>query len=70
MNSSCPNCKIGEESVIRAEQKFERREGKWQTNWCRPCKMAQALAKKLDHTGLVESERLASLLQSEQLARM
>ena len=49
-------------------------EEKWQTCWyCRDqqraCRMAQALAKKLEHTGPAEKERVASVPQREQLAR-
>ena len=36
----------------------------------RACKMALGSAKKLKETGPVEKERMASLPQSEQLARM
>ena len=50
------------------------REEKWQTCWCcrdqqRACRMAQALAEKLEHTGPAEKERVASVPQREQLAR-
>ena len=34
------------------------------------CKMTQALAEKLEHTGPPEAERVASVHQSKQLARM
>ena len=45
--------------------------GKWQTCWCcrdqqRACRMAQALAKKLEHTGPAEKERVASVPQRKQ----
>ena len=51
-----------------------KREEKWQTSWCcrdqqRACRMAQASAEKLEHTGPVEKERVASVPQREQLAR-
>ena len=50
-------------------------EVKWQTLWCcrdqqRACRMAQALAEKLEHTGPAKKERVASVPQREQLARM
>ena len=50
------------------------REEKWQTCWCCrdqriACRMAQASAEKLEHTGPTEKERLASVPQREQLAR-
>ena len=49
-------------------------EEKWQTLWCcrdqqRACRMAQASAEKLEHTGPAEKERVASVPQKEQLAR-
>ena len=48
-------------------------EKKLQTCWCcrdqqRACRRAQALAEKLEHTGLAEKERVASMPQQEQLA--
>ena len=47
---------------------------KCQTCWCcrdqqRACKIAQASAEKLEHTGPAEKERVASVPQREQLAR-
>ena len=41
-------------------------EEKWQTCWCyrnqqRACRMAQASAEKLEHTGPAEKERVASV---------
>ena len=50
-----------------------RREEKWQACWCcqdqqRACRMAQASAEKLEHTGPAEKEREASVPQKEQLA--
>ena len=50
-----------------------RREEKWQTCWCcryqqRACRMAQASAEKLKHTGPAKKERVASMPQREQLA--
>ena len=62
--------------MVRTERESDnrRREEKWQTCWCcrdqqRACRMAQALAEKLEHTGLDEKERVASAPQREQLAR-
>ena len=61
--------------MVRAEQESDRRrEEKWQTCWCcqdqqRACKMAQALAEKLEQTGPAEKERVASEPQRKQLAR-
>ena len=48
-------------------------EEKWQTCRCcrdqqRACRMAQASAEKLEHTGPGEKERVASVPQTEQLA--
>ena len=48
-------------------------EEKWQTCWCcrdqkRVCKMAQASAEKLEHTGPAEKKKVASVPQREQLA--
>ena len=49
-------------------------EEKWQTCWCRDqqraCRMAQALAEILEHTGPAEKKRVASMPQREQLASM
>ena len=50
-------------------------EEKWQTCWCcrdqqRACRMAQALAEILEHTGPAEKKRVASMPQREQLASM
>ena len=47
-------------------------EEKWQTCWCcrdqqRACRMAQALAEILEHTGPAEKKRVASMSQREQL---
>ena len=49
-------------------------EEKWQTCWCcrdqqRACRMAQALAEKLEHTGPAKKERVASVPQRKLLAR-
>ena len=62
--------------VARTERESDRRrrEEKWQTCWCcrdqqRACRMAQASAEKLKHTGPAEKERVASVPQREQLAR-
>ena len=57
------------------ESDNRRREEKWQTCWCsqdqqRACRMAQASAEKLEQTGPAEKERVASVPQREQLARM
>ena len=61
--------------MARTEQELDsrRREEMWQTCWCcrdhlRACRMAQASAKKLEHTGPDEKERVASVPQREQLA--
>ena len=56
------------------ESDSRRREDKWQTCWCcrdqqRACRMVQASAEKLEHTGPAEKERVASVPQREQLAR-
>ena len=63
--------------MARTERESDRRrrEEKWQTLWCcrdqqRACRMAQASAEKLKHTGpAAEKERVASVPQREQLAR-
>ena len=62
--------------MARTERESDnrRREEKWQTLWCcrdqqRACRMAQASAEKLEHTGPAEKERVASVPQREQLAR-
>ena len=54
------------------ESDSRRKEEKWQTCWCcrdqqRACRMAQASAEKLEHTKPAEKERVASVLQREQL---
>ena len=54
-------------------QNDSHREEKLQTCWCcrdqqRACRMAQASAEKLEHTGLTEKKRMASVPQREQLA--
>ena len=53
--------------MARTERESDnrRREEKWQTLWCcrdqqRVCRMAQALAEKLEHTGPAEKERVAT----------
>ena len=67
--------KNGQESAARTDRESERRrEEKRQSCWCcryqrKACRMAQALTEKLEHTGLVEQERVASAPQSEHLAR-
>ena len=58
---------------IERESDSRRREEKWQTCWCcrdqqRACRMAQASAEKLEHTGPAKKERVASVPQREQLA--
>ena len=83
-DSSCQICQRdwdkrkdgGENKVTRTEResKSRRREEKWQTCWCcrnqqRACRMAQASAEKLEHTGPDEKEEVASVPQREQLAR-
>ena len=62
--------------MARTERESDnrRREEKWQPCWCcrdqqRACRMAQASAEKLEHTGPAEKERVASVPQTEQLAR-
>ena len=62
--------------MARTERESDRRrrEEKWQTLWCcrnqqRACRMAQASAEKLEHTGPAKKERVASVPQREQLAR-
>ena len=61
--------------MARTERESDsRREKKWQTCWCyrdqqRACRMVQASAEKLEHTGPAEKERVASVPQREQLAR-
>ena len=55
------------------ESDSRRKEEKWQTCWScrdqqRACRMAQASAEKLEHTGPAEKERVASVPQREQLA--
>ena len=61
--------------MVRTERELDRRrrEEKWQTCWCcqdqqRACRMVQASAEKLEHTGPAEKERVASIPQKEQLA--
>ena len=60
--------------MARTERESDRRkrEEKWQTLWCcrdqlRACRMAQASAEKLEHTGPAEKEIVASVPQREQL---
>ena len=55
------------------ESDSRRREEKGHTCWCfrdlqRACRMAQASAEKLEHTGPAEKNRVASVSQREQLA--
>ena len=54
--------------MARTERESDRRkrEEKWQTCWCcrdqqRACRMVQASAEKLEHTGPAEKERVASV---------
>ena len=61
--------------MVRTERESDsrRREEKWQASWCcrdqqRACRMTQASAEKLEHTGPAEKERVTSVLQREQLA--
>ena len=61
--------------MVRTERESDnrRREEKWQICWCcrdqqRACRMAQASAEKLEHTGPAQKERVASVPQREQLA--
>ena len=58
---------------MRTEQEQIGGEDRWQTCWCcrdqqRACRMAQASAEKLEHTGPPKKERVASVPQREQLA--
>ena len=62
------------EKRTERESDNRRREEKWQACWCcrdqqRACRMAQASAEKLEHTGPAEKESVASVPQREQLAR-
>ena len=61
--------------MARTERESNRRirEEKWQTCCCcrdqqRACRMVQALAEILEHTGPAEKKRVASMPQREQLA--
>ena len=61
--------------MVSTEQESDsrRREEKWQIRWCcrdqqRACRMAQASAEKLEHTGPAEKKKVASVTQREQLA--
>ena len=58
--------------MVRTERESDNRriEGKWQTCWCcrdqqRACRMTQASAEKLKHTGPAEKESVASVPQRE-----
>ena len=71
---SATEFEIREKMEERTERESDRRrrEEKWQTCWCcrdqqRACRMAQASAEKLEHTGPAEKERVASAPQREQL---
>ena len=60
--------------MVRTERESDRgREEKWQTCWCcrdqqRACRIAQASAEKLEHSGPAKKKRMASVLHREQLA--
>ena len=61
--------------MVRTERESDRkrREEKWQTCWCcrdrqKACRIAQASAENLEHTGPAEKKRVASVPQREQLA--
>ena len=61
--------------MVRTEQESDRRrrEVKWQACWCcrdqqRACRMAQASAEKLEHTGLAEKKRVVSVPQRKRVA--
>ena len=61
--------------MVRTERESDRRriEEKWTTCWCcrnqkRACRIAQASAEKLEHTGPAGKERVASVPKREQLA--
>ena len=61
------------EERTERESDNRRREEKWQTCCCcrdqqGACRIAQTSAEKLEHTGLAEKERVASVPQREQLA--
>ena len=61
--------------MTRAERESERKRRKVADLLVLPrpagaCRMAQASAEKLEHTGPAEKERVASAPQSEQLAKM
>ena len=65
----------GEDRVVRTERESDRRrrEERWQTCWCcrdqqRACRMVQASAEKLEHTGPAEKKRVVLMPQREQLA--
>ena len=65
--------KMEEKTRWRGQNESQIIEEKWQTCWCcrdqqRACRIAQALAEKLEHTGPAEKERMASVPQREQLA--
>ena len=62
--------------MVRTELESDRRrrEDKWQTCWCcrnqqRACRIVQASAEKLEHTGPAEKEQVASVPQREQFAQ-
>ena len=57
----------------KRESDRKRRDEKWQTCWCcrdqqSTCRMAQASAEKLKHTGPVKKKGVALVPQREQLA--
>ena len=66
--------KMEERTGWRGQNESQIIKEKWQTCWCyrdqqRACRMAQASAEKLEHTGPAEKERVASVPQREQLAK-
>ena len=70
-----PEIKVKGKMEERTERESDRkrREEKWQICWCfrdqqRACRIAQASAEKLEHTGPTEKKRVASVPQREQLA--
>ena len=61
--------------MARTERELDRRKKKWQTCWCcrdqqRVCRMAQASAEKLEHTGPAEKEKVASVPKREHRSRL
>ena len=67
--------KTGERTEWRGQNESQIGEEKWQACWCcrdqkRACRVAQASAEKLEHTGPAEKERVALVPQRKQLASM